>query len=101
MRTNGVPHPGVYLREMTPGQLADAAGKLKAALGDIKDGAIRREWRRAEGTKYRLTVSPPGRQMRLDRAPRGGPRPRADRALPLRSRHRLGHALLGAAGAVS
>ena len=57
-----------HLREMTPGQLADAAGKLKAALGDIKDEAIRRELRRAEGNTFRLTLSPPSRQMRLDRA---------------------------------
>ena len=56
------------LRDMTPGELADAAGKLKAQLSDIKDEAIRRELRRAEGNAYRLTLSPPGRQMRLDRA---------------------------------
>ena len=37
-------------------------------MADIKDEAIRRELRRAEGNAYRLTLSPPGRQMRLDRA---------------------------------
>jgi len=57
-----------HLREMTPGQLADAAGKLKAALSDIKDEAIRRDLRRAEGNEFRLTLSPPSRQVRLDRA---------------------------------
>jgi hypothetical protein len=57
-----------HLRLMSPGQLADAAGKLKATLADIKDEAIRRELRRAEGTAYRLTLSEPGRQTRLDRA---------------------------------
>jgi len=56
------------LDEMTPGQLADAAGVLKAALSDIKGEAIRRDLRRAEGNKFRLTLSPPSRQMRLDRA---------------------------------
>ena len=39
-----------HLRDMTAGQLADAAGKLKAALSDIKDEAIRRELRRAKAT---------------------------------------------------
>ena len=56
------------LRKLSPGELADEAGKLKAALGAIKDEAVRRELRRAEGTAFRLTLSPPGRQTRLDRA---------------------------------
>jgi hypothetical protein len=56
------------LSDMTPGQLADAAGQLKAALADIKDEAVRRELLRAEGNRFRLTLGPPGRQMRLDRA---------------------------------
>jgi hypothetical protein len=55
------------LRGLSPGELADEAGKLKAALGQIKDEAIRRELTRAEGNLYRLTLSPPGRQTRLDR----------------------------------
>jgi hypothetical protein len=53
-----------YLRKLSPGELADQAGKLKAAL----DEAIRRELHRAEGNLFRLTLSPPGRQTRLDRA---------------------------------
>jgi hypothetical protein len=56
------------LRKLSPGELADEAGKLKSALGAIKDEAVRRELRRAEGNFYRLTLSPPGRQTRLDRA---------------------------------
>ena len=55
------------LRKLTPGALADEAGQLKAALGRIKDEAIRRELRRAEGTLFRLTLTPPGRQTKLDR----------------------------------
>lgn len=55
------------LRKLSPGELADEAGQLKAALGRIKDEAIRRELTRAEGNLYRLTLSPPGRQTRLDR----------------------------------
>jgi hypothetical protein len=62
------PHSMEHLRDLSPGQLADEAGKLKAALSDIKDEAIRRELTRAEGNFFRLTLSPPGRQMRLDRA---------------------------------
>ena len=56
------------LRALSPGELADQAGKLKAALGQIKDEAVRRELTRAEGNLFRLTLSPPGRQTRLDRA---------------------------------
>jgi hypothetical protein len=59
---------GAALRDMTPGQLADTAGSLKAALADIKDEAIRRELSRVEGNAYRLTLSAPSRQTRLDRA---------------------------------
>ena len=40
---------------------------MKAALGNIKDEAVRRELRRAEGNLFRLSLSPPGRQTRLDR----------------------------------
>lgn len=56
------------LKKLTPGELADEAGQLKAALGRIKDEAIRRELRRAEGALFRLSLTPPGRQLRLDRA---------------------------------
>lgn len=56
------------LSTLSPGELADQAGKHKAALAQIKDEAIRRELTRAEGNLFRLTLSPPGRQTRLDRA---------------------------------
>ena len=56
------------LKKLAPGELADEAGRLKAALGRIKDEAIRRDLRRAEGALFRLTLTPPGRQSRLNRA---------------------------------
>ena len=68
MNSNGHNAGPEYLRGLTPGALADAAGQLKAALADIKGEAIRRELGRAEGNSYRLTLSPPSRQTRLDRA---------------------------------
>ena len=68
MNSNGHNAGPEYLRGLTPGQLADAAGQLKAALADIKGEAVRRELSRAEGNAYRLTLSPPSRQTRLDRA---------------------------------
>ena len=68
MNSNGHNAGAEYLRGLTPGQLADAAGQLKAALADIKVEAVRRELSRAEGNAYRLTLSPPSRQTRLDRA---------------------------------
>jgi hypothetical protein len=55
------------LRALSDGALADEAGALKAALGRIKDEAVRRDLRRAEGALFRLTLTPPGRQSRLDR----------------------------------
>ena len=63
--TNPISEP--LLRSLSPGELADQAGKLKAALGQIRDEAIRRELNRAEGNLFRLTLSPPGRQTRFDR----------------------------------
>jgi len=68
LNSNGHNAGPEYLRGLTPGQLADAAGQLKAALADIKGEAVRRELSRAEGNAYRLTLSPPSRQTRLDRA---------------------------------
>ena len=62
-----IPKPMEHLRDLSPGQLADEAGRLKAALGDIKAEAVRSELTRAEGNFFRLTLSPPGRQMRFDR----------------------------------
>jgi hypothetical protein len=55
------------LREFSPGQLADQAGALKAGIEAIKQELIAREITRAEGNLFRLALSPPGRQNRLDR----------------------------------
>ena len=55
------------LRDFSPGQLADQAGALKAQLEAIKQEMIARDVARAEGNLYRLALSPPSRQNRLDR----------------------------------
>ena len=55
------------LRDFSPGQLADQAGALKAQLEAIKQEMIAREVARAEGNLFRLALSPPSRQNRLDR----------------------------------
>ena len=36
-------------------------------MARIKDEAIRRDLRHAEGALFRLTMTPPGRQTRLNR----------------------------------
>ena len=60
------------LRKLGPGQLADEIGELQARVEALKAEAIRRELRRAEGAAYRIVLSPPGTQQRLDK-----PRPLA------------------------
>jgi hypothetical protein len=55
------------LRSLAPGELADEAGAAHAALARIKEEAIRRNLRRIDGALFRLTLSEPGRHMRLDR----------------------------------
>lgn len=55
------------LRSLKDGELADEAGQLKARQAQIKEEAIRRGLTRAEGEQYRLSLTPPGRQTRLDR----------------------------------
>jgi hypothetical protein len=55
------------LREFSPGQLADQAGALKARLEAIKQEMIARDVARAEGNLFRLALSAPSRQNRLDR----------------------------------
>jgi hypothetical protein len=55
------------LREFSPGQLADQAGALKVQLEAIKQEMIARDVTRAEGTLFRLALTPPGRQNRFDR----------------------------------
>lgn len=62
-------------RAMTPGQLADRAGEVKATIADaneeldaIKDDLIRRGITETNGERFRATLSPPGEQQRLDKA---------------------------------
>lgn len=55
------------LRDFSPGQLADQAGALKTQLEAIKQEMIARDVPRGEGNFFRLALSPPGRQNRLDR----------------------------------
>ena len=56
------------LRKLAPGELADEAFVLKARIDAIKDEAIRRGLKTAEGQAGRITLSPPGTQERSDRA---------------------------------
>ena len=61
------------LRALTDGELADAVGAIRAeiAAGEerlqaYKTEAVRRDLREADGTLFRVTLTPPGMQMRLD-----------------------------------
>ena len=56
------------LRKLTPGDLADEAFVLRARIDAIKEEAIRRGLRTAEGAAGRIALSPPGNQDRTDRA---------------------------------
>jgi hypothetical protein len=56
------------LRKLSPGLLADEAGALKARTEAIKDEAIRRGLRKADGELWKLSLSPPGESNRTDRA---------------------------------
>ena len=72
------------LRALSPGELADAVGHAKARLSDIeaqlgvyKAEAVRRGLLEADGELFRLALTPPGEQSRVDsallRAVMGGP----------------------------
>ena len=61
------------LRKLKPGELADEAGALKAAIGDLaekleayKHEGIRRGLDEAEGQLFRLTFIPPGIRTAID-----------------------------------
>ena len=61
------------LRALKPGELADEAGALKAAIADLeekletnKTEGIRRDLREVDGTLFRLTLSPPGTRTAFD-----------------------------------
>ena len=56
------------LRKLSPAELADEAGALKAKTERVKDEAIRRGLRKAEGQAWKLSLSPPGTSQRTDRA---------------------------------
>ena len=55
------------LRGLSPGALADEALALKKRIDAIKDEAIRRRLKTAEGEAGRITLSPPGPQDRTER----------------------------------
>ena len=55
------------LRKASPGALADEALALKTRIEAIKDEAIRRGLKTAEGETGRITLSPPGSQDRTER----------------------------------
>ena len=52
---------------MSPAGLADEAGRLHDELDAVKDEAIRRGLRTAEGGEWRIALSPPGEQQRTDK----------------------------------
>jgi hypothetical protein len=61
------------LRGLTPSELADQVGALKADAADveskieaIKLEAIRRKLLSADGSMFRITLSPPGESRRVD-----------------------------------
>jgi hypothetical protein len=55
------------LRKLSPSALADEAGALKAKTEAIKDEAIRRGLRKAQGEFWKLALSPPGTSNRTDK----------------------------------
>jgi hypothetical protein len=55
------------LRNISPGELADAIGALEARVEVLKAEAIRRELRRAEGEAYSIVLTPPGTGQRTDK----------------------------------
>ena len=55
------------LQRLSPGALADEALTLKKRIDAIKDEAIRRRLKTAEGEAGRITLSPPGSQDRTER----------------------------------
>ena len=56
------------LRKLSPAALADEAGALKAKTEAIKDEAIRRGLKKAEGQFWKLALSPPGESNRTDKS---------------------------------
>lgn len=63
------------LRRLSPGELADEVGGLKAQIADLeaallsrKTEAIRRGIEAADGQLFHLTLTPPTQQLRIDGA---------------------------------
>ncbi len=55
------------LRKLSPAALADEAGALKARTEAIKDEAIRRGLKKAEGQFWKLSLSSPSQSNRTDK----------------------------------
>jgi hypothetical protein len=62
------------LRKLKPGVLCDEAGELKAAISDLqrrlddyRAEAVRRELGEAEGALFRMVLTAPSVQQRLDK----------------------------------
>src|ERR1700731_905596 len=55
------------LRKLSLAALADEAGALKARTEAIKDEAIRRGLKKAEGQFWKLALTPPGQSNRTDK----------------------------------
>src|SRR5260221_14367107 len=55
------------LRKLSPGALADEAGALRAKTEAIKDEAIRRGMKKAEGQFWKLALTPPWQSNRTDK----------------------------------
>jgi hypothetical protein len=56
------------LRKLSPAALADEAGALKARNEAIKDEAIRRGLKKAEGQLWKIALTPPGQANRTDKS---------------------------------
>jgi hypothetical protein len=54
-------------RELSPGELADEVATLEARIDALKAEAIRRELHHAEVEAYRIVLTPPGTQQRMDK----------------------------------
>jgi hypothetical protein len=54
-------------RKLTGGQMADEIGALQAQIDALKAEAIRRKLVRAEGAAFRIVLTPPGTQQRVDK----------------------------------
>jgi hypothetical protein len=56
------------LRKLSPAALADEAGALKAKTEAIKEEAIRRGLKKAEGQFWKFALTPPGESNRTDKS---------------------------------